>query len=283
MEKITELKELKLMANTIRKDLIEMLLEAKSGHSAGPIGMAEIFAVLYFNTLKHNPKDPEWKERDRLILSHGHVCPVRYAAMARAGYFPLKELKTLRKLGTRLQGHPHNLDLPGIETTSGPLGQGTSIAAGIALTAKMDKKEFKVYCLAGDGEINEGQAWEAFMFAAKHKLDNLIFLVDRNYIQIDGNTEEVMPLDPLDKKFEAFNFHVIELNGNDVKELIDGFEKAKTLTGKPTVIIANTIPGKDVSFMEGKSEWHGKPPNKEEAEQALKELNEIEKKITEGE
>ncbi|MBU2100640.1 transketolase [Candidatus Micrarchaeota archaeon] len=281
MQKITEIKELKLKANDIRKDVIEMLAEAKSGHSAGSLGMADIFSVLYFNVLNHDPKNTKWKERDRLILSHGHVCPVRYAAMAEAGFFPLKELKTLRKLGSRLQGHPHNLDLPGIENTAGPLGQGISVATGIALAAKMDKKDIKVYCLMGDGEINEGQPWEAFMFGAKNKLDNLIVLIDRNFIQIDGNTEEIMPLDPLNKKFEAFNFHVIELNGNDVKELLEGFEKAKRVQGKPVVIIANTVPGKGVSFMEGKSEWHGKAPNKEEAVKALEELNEIEKKIKE--
>jgi transketolase len=281
MQKITELKELKLKANNIRKSIITMLAEAKSGHSAGPLGMADIFSVLYFNVLNHRPKEPGWNERDRLILSHGHVCPVRYAAMAEAGYFPLEELKTLRKLGSRLQGHPHNLDLPGIENTAGPLGQGISVATGIALGAKMKKKDFKVFCLMGDGELNEGQPWEAFMFAAKNKLDNLIVLIDRNYIQIDGNTEEIMPLDPLNKKFEAFNFQVIELNGNDIKELIKGFEKAKKVKGKPVAIIANTIPGKGVSFMEGKAEWHGKPPNKEEAVKALKELNDIEKKIRE--
>ncbi|PIN98406.1 MAG: transketolase [Candidatus Diapherotrites archaeon CG10_big_fil_rev_8_21_14_0_10_31_34] len=279
---MTDLKELKLMANTIRKDLIEMLLEAKSGHSAGPLGMADVFAVLYFNILNYNPKNPEWKERDRLILSNGHIVPVRYAAMAEAGFFPKEELKTLRKLGTRLQGHPHDLALPGLESTSGPLGQGTSIAAGVALAAKMDKKDFHVICLAGDGEINEGQAWEAFMFAAKNKLDNLIYVIDRNFIQIDGNTEGIMPLDPLNKKFEAFNFHVIELDGNNIKELIKGFEKAKTLTGKPICIIANTVPGKGVSFMENKFEWHGMPPNKEQAEKALKELNETEEKIKAG-
>jgi len=283
MQKITEIKELKLMANTIRKDIVKMLEEAKSGHSAGSIGMADIFTALYFNIMKHNPENIKWKERDILILSHGHVCPVRYAAMARAGYFPVEELKTLRKLGTRLQGHPHNLDLPGIENTAGPLGQGISVAAGMAYATKMDKKENKVFCLMGDGEINEGQPWEAFMFAAKHKLDNLIVLIDRNYIQIDGNTEDIMPLNPLDKKFEAFNFEVIELNGNNMEELISGFEKAKEVKGKPVVIIANTVPGKDVSFMEGKSGWHGRVPNSEEKEKALKELNEIEKKIKEGE
>jgi len=282
MKKITEIKELKLMANTIRKDIIEMLAEAKSGHSAGPLGIAETLAVLYFNALNHNPKNPKWDERDRLILSHGHTCPVRYAAMARAGFFPVEELKTLRKLGTRLQGHTHNLDLPGIENTSGPLGQGTSIAVGIALAAKMDNKKFKVFCLAGDGEINEGQPWEAFMFAAKHKLDNLIYVIDRNYIQIEGNTEKVMPLDPLDKKFEAFNFHVIKCDGNSVEELLKAFEEAKELKGKPIAIIANTVPGKGVSFIEGKHEWHGRAPNQEEKEKALKELDKIEEKIKEG-
>ncbi|MFH1664048.1 MAG: transketolase [archaeon] len=279
MQKITGIKELKLKANKIRKDIIEMLVEAGSGHSAGPLGMADVFTALYFNEMKHNPKEPKWSERDRLILSNAHICPVRYAAMAEADYFPVEELKTLRKLGTRLQGHPHNLALPGIENTGGPLGQGISVAVGVALAGKMDKKDFKVYCLMGDGEINEGQPWEAFMLAAKNKLDNLIVVIDRNFIQIDGNTEEIMPLNPLDKKMQAFNFHVIEVNGNNMKEILEAFEKAKKNKDKPTAIIANTVPGKGVSFMEGKFEWHGKAPNKEEAEKALKELNEEEKKI----
>ncbi len=282
MQKITDLTELKLKANKIRKDIISMLLEAGSGHSAGPLGMADIFTALYFNEMNHNPKEPFWDKRDRLILSNAHICPVRYAAMAEAGYLPVEELKTLRKLGSRLQGHPHNLALPGIENSGGPLGQGVSIAAGVALAGKMDKKDFKVFCLMGDGEINEGQPWEAFLFIAKNKLDNFIGIIDRNFIQIDGDTENILPLNPLKEKFKAFNFHVIEIDGNNMKEVLEAFEKAKKVKGKPAMIIANTVPGKGVSFMEGKFEWHGMPPNKEQAEKALQELNELEEKIKQG-
>lgn len=264
------------MANTIRQDIIKMLVEAGSGHSAGPLGTADIFTALYFKVMNHNPHKPDWKDRDWFILSNGHICPVWYATLARAGYFPVKELLSLRKLGTRLQGHPHRNSAPGIENTAGPLGQGISIAAGIALGAKMDKKKFKVYCSMGDGELDEGQPWEAFMFATAKKLDNLIVVVDRNYIQIDGNTEEVMPLDPLENKFKSFGFNVITINGNNMAEVLNGFIKAKKNKGKPTAIIANTIPGKGVSYMEGKYEWHGKPPTKEQGEIALSELYEQE-------
>jgi len=275
-KKINDSKKLKLIANTIRQDIIKMLVQAGSGHSAGPLGMADIFTALYFNVMNHNPKKPQWQDRDRFILSNGHICPVWYATLARAGYFPVKELKTLRKLGTRLQGHPHINSAPGIENSGGPLGQGISIAVGVALAGKMDKKKFRVYCGMGDGEINEGQPWEAFMFAAKNRLDNLIGIVDRNYIQIDGDTENVLPLDSLAAKLKSFNWHVIEINGNNTGEILKAFEKANKNKGKPTVIIANTVPGKGVSFMEGKYEWHGKPPTKEQGELALAELCEEE-------
>lgn len=282
MEKITDIKELQLMSNTIRQDIIKMLAEAGSGHSAGPLGLADVFAALYFNILNHNPKKPDWDERDRFILSNGHVCPVWYAALARSGYFPVEELMTLRKLNSRLEGHPKIHCAPGVENSAGPLGQGISIAAGVALAAKMDKKDFKVYCSMGDGEIDEGQPWEAFMFAAKYKLDNLIGFIDRNYIQIDGDTEEVMPLDPLDKKMESFNWHVIEVDGNDMKATVKAFEEARAVKEKPVCIIANTVPGKCISFMEGKAGWHGKPPSKEEEVVALKELEEQRKKLEQG-
>ncbi|MCP6726465.1 MAG: transketolase [Patescibacteria group bacterium] len=264
--------ELEKKANTIRQQVIIMLQKAGSGHSAGPLGMADVFAALYFSILKHNPKKPEWAERDRLILSNGHICPVRYAAMAEAGYFPKKELATLRQFGSRLQGHPERLKLPGIETTSGPLGSGLSQAAGMALVGKMDKKSWRVYCVMSDGEQNAGQTWEAVLFAAKNKLDNLVAIIDRNNIQIDGYTEDVMPLNPLGEKYEAFNWNVLEIDGHNIEEIIDACSHAKAVQKQPTLIIANTIAGKGVSFMENKYEWHGKPPNKEEAKQALKEL-----------
>ncbi len=280
-QKITEVRQLKLYANTIRQDVITSLLEAKSGHSAGPLGLADFFAAMYFNFLNHDPKNPKWKERDRFVLSCGHVCPVQYAAMANAGYFPKEELMTLRKLGTRLQGHPHNTALPGIENSSGPLGQGTSQAVGKALAAKMDGKKHYIYCLTSDGEHNEGQPWEAWMFAAKYQLSNLIVFIDRNFIQIDGNTEEVMPLEPLAEKFKAFNMNVISVNGNEISEILAAVEQAKK-SKKFSMIILTTIPGKGVSFMEGKAEWHGRPPKKEEAEKALTELSEERERIEAG-
>ncbi|MBU1196924.1 transketolase [Candidatus Micrarchaeota archaeon] len=268
-----DIKQLKLVANAVRQSIIRSLAEAKSGHSAGSLGFADVFTALYFGIAKHDPRNPDWADRDRIVLSHGHVVPVRYAAMAEAGYFPKEELMTLRKLNTRLHGHPHNEALPGLESSAGPLGQGVSIAVGMALTAKLDQKNHFVYLLTSDGESNEGQVWEAYMFAAKNKLDHLIAILDRNYIQIDGNTENVMPLEPLAEKFRAFNMHVLEMDGNDMKQVMDALEKARKLKGKPTMIIANTIPGKGVSFMEKNYLWHGKAPNPEEAEKALAELN----------
>lgn len=277
-----KIKKLELLANTIRQDIIKMLLKAGSGHSAGPLGMADVFTALYFHILHHNPKKSDWPERDRLILSNGHICPVRYAAMARAGYFPLKELQTLRVLGTRLQGHPERLRLPGIETTSGPLGQGLAIAVGMALAARMDKAKYRIYALLSDGEHDEGETWEAAMSGAKHRLNNLTAIVDRNNIQIDGFTENVMPLEPFADKYRAFGWHVIEINGHDIREIVGACEEAKTVHEKPTVIIAHTIPGRGVDFMENDYKWHGNPPNVKQAKAALQGLHTIRKKIIRG-
>jgi len=274
-----KLKDLKLKANKIRQLIIEMLLEAGSGHPGGPLGMADIFTAFYFHILNHNPKNPNWEDRDRLILSNGHICPVRYAAMALAGYFPIKELKTLRKINSRLQGHPHRTSLPGLETTSGPLGEGISQAIGVALAGKLDKKNYHVYCVTSDGEHQEGNTWEAVMFAAKNKLNNLTVIIDRNNIQIDGFTENVMPLEPLRAKYESFNWEVLEVDGNNIRAFVDTVRQARAVFEKPTVIIAHTIPGFGVDFMENKFEWHGKPPNKEEAKKALQELRTLQGKI----
>jgi transketolase len=273
MVRFTKIKDLQMMADVIREDVIVSLVEAKSGHSAGPMGMAEIFSALYFNVMKHNPKKPKWDGRDYFVLSNGHICPLMYASMANAGYFPKKELLTLRKLGTRLQGHPHREALPGLETTSGPLGSGLSQACGMALGLKLDKKKNLVFVSLGDGEQNEGNHWEAMMFAAKNKLDNVIGITDRNYIQIDGNTEDIMPLDSLAEKYRAFNWNVVEIDGNDMKQVLRTLTRARKNKGKPLMIIANTIPGKGIDFMENKHEWHGKPPKPEEGDLALNEIH----------
>ena len=266
-------------ANTLREDVVEMLLEAGSGHSAGPLGMADIFSALYFHVLNHDPKKPDWADRDRLILSNGHICPIRYAAMARAGYFPIEELLTLRKINSRLQGHPHRKSLPGVETTSGPLGSGLSQAIGLALAAKLDEKKYRIFCAMSDGELEEGNVWEAFMFAGKNRLSNLTAIIDRNNIQIDGSTEDVMSLEPLKEKFESFKWHVIEIDGHNIEQFIDATNEAKAIYEKPTVIIAHTIPGKGVSFMENDYTWHGKPPTTDEAVKALNELRTLGGKI----
>ncbi|MBI4434936.1 transketolase [Candidatus Uhrbacteria bacterium] len=273
--------QLERKANAIRQDLIRMLLEAKSGHSAGPLGMAEVFTALYFGgILRHNPRKPNDPNRDRLFLSNGHICPIWYTTLAHAGYLPRAEmLKTLRKLGSRLQGHPHKKSLPPIENPSGPLGQGLSQAVGYALAAKMDDKKFEVFCVMSDGEHDEGQTWEAVLFAGKHKLANLTAIMDRNNIQIDGMTEDIMPLEPLRAKYEAFNWHVIEIDGNNIEEVIDACHRAKAVYEKPVMILAHTIPGKGVDFMEFKYEWHGKPPNAEEAKEALHQLRTLGGKI----
>jgi len=267
------LEELKSIAKTIRLHIIKMIAAAGSGHPAGSLGMTEVFTALYFSGVVNlNPTEPDWVNRDRIILSNGHICPVRYAAMAEAGYFPVEELMTLRKLGSRLQGHPHRGSLPGLETTSGPLGCGLAQAAGIALSFSMDNKPMKVYCLTSDGEHDEGNTWEAVMFAAKNKLNNLIQIMDRNNIQIDGYTEDIMPLNPLAEKYKAFNWEVLEINGNKMEEVLEALKKAQNSIDRPVVIIAHTIPGKGVSYMANNFEWHGKAPNKEQTEQALKEL-----------
>src|SRR3990167_2718983 len=275
-EKIKFLEE---TANKIRESIIEMLTEAGSGHSAGPLGMADVFTAFYFHILNHDPENPDWPERDRLILSNGHICPVRYATMAHAGYFPLTELKTLRKLGSRLQGHPHRTALPGVETTSGPLGSGLSQACGLALAAKMDKKKYQTYCIVSDGEHDSGNTWEAVMFAPKYRLNNLTAIMDRNNIQIDGYTEDIMPLESLRKKYESFNWHVLEIDGHSIEQFVDAVNEAHAIYEAPTMIIAHTIPGKGVSFMERDYLWHGKPPTKEQAEAALKELRTLQEKI----
>jgi len=277
---ILDVSKLQAIANQIREDIISMLVEAGSGHSAGPLGMADVFTALYFHILNHDLKNPKWSERDRVVLSNGHICPVLYATLARAGYFPLEELKTLRKLGSRLQGHPHNLALPGLENSGGPLGQGLSQAIGMALGAMLDGKKNRIYCLMSDGEHDEGQTWEAILFAGKNKLHNLTAIMDRNNIQIDGFTEDIMPLEPIRAKYEAFNWHVIEVDGHNIQQIIDACHEAQRIFEKPTVIVCHTIPGKGVQFMENNFEWHGKPPNPEEARIALHELRTLGGKIT---
>lgn len=272
-------KELELKANEIRAAIIEMLLEAGSGHSAGPLGMADIFTALYFEIMNINPDKPDWSERDRFVLSCGHICPVLYATLAYRGYFPRSELNTLRRFGTRLHGHPHNLVLPGIETSSGPLGQGLSQAVGMALAAKMDDEKWRTYAVLSDGEHDEGQLWEAVLFAGKNKLNNLTAIIDRNNIQIDGFTENVMPLEPLPDKYRSFGWYVLEIDGHNFNEIIAALRHARAVFEKPTVIIAHTIPGKGVDFMENDYHWHGKPPKPEEAKIALKELRTLRGKI----
>lgn len=277
-----KIKELELKANDIRQSIIEMLLLAGSGHTAGPLGMADIFTILYFHALKHDPKKPDWKDRDRLVLSNGHICPVLYAAMAHSSYFPVEKLKTLRKFGSILQGHPHREFLPALETSSGPLGSGLSQAVGMALAERIDygnasNKFF--YCLMSDGELDAGNPWEAMMLAGKEKLHNLIAIIDRNNIQIDGYTEDIMPLEPLYDKFESFNWHVQEIDGHNFQAINDAILQAKSDFGRPSVIIAHTIPGKGVKEFERDYTWHGKPPNKKEAEMALKELRTLGGKI----
>ncbi|HVE81055.1 MAG TPA: transketolase [Candidatus Dormibacteraeota bacterium] len=272
--------QLEKQANEIRQDIIKMLVQAGSGHSAGPLGMADIFTALYFRILRHDPKDPDWPERDRLVLSNGHIVPVRYATMARAGYFPVSELATLRKFSSRLQGHPERKRLPGMETTSGPLGSGLSQACGMAMALKIDGvKDRRIYCLMSDGELEEGNIWEAALFGAKYNLHNLTAIIDRNNIQIDGPTETVMPLEDLPAKWRAFGWHVVEIDGHNMQQVIDACNMAKSVSEQPTVIIAYTTPGKGVDFMEHDFRWHGKPPNKEEAKKALHELRTLKGRI----
>ncbi|OGM11993.1 transketolase [Candidatus Woesebacteria bacterium RBG_16_34_12] len=273
------IEELEKQANKIRKDVIKMLLHAGSGHSAGSLDLADIMTCFYFQILTHDPKNPGWEDRDRLFLSCGHTVPVRYVTMAHAGYFPLSKLKTLRKLGSDLQGHPERVRMPALETTSGPLGEGLAQAAGYAYAARMDNKRFRVYCITSDGEHDCGNHWEAVMFAGKYKLSNLTSFVDRNNIQIEGHTEDIMPLEPLEEKYKAFNWHVLHIDGHNIEEIIDSVNHARAVYEKPTVIIAHTIPGKGVSFMQGLPEWHGRPPDPIEAKQALHELRTLGGKI----
>jgi transketolase len=277
--KLESIKELKLMANTIRQDIIRMLVTAQSGHTAGPLGLADIFSLLYFHEMKYDPGKPGWPDRDRFVLSNGHCCPVLYASMARAGYFPIEETLTLRKIGSRFQGHPSKHWMPEIENSSGPLGEGLAIACGIAAAGKLDSKNYRMYCVTSDGEHQEGSTWEAVMFAAKYKLDNLIAICDRNFIQIDGNTEDVMPLGDMAQKYRAFGWHALTVNGHDYGALMRALDEAKKTKGRPTMIIAETTPGKGVSFMENKYQWHGVPPKPEEGQKALAELAEERKRI----
>lgn len=262
----TELTEAKLfelndLAVKARELLIETLVTAGSGHSAGPLGMADIFVALYFRILKHDPKNPDWEDRDKLVLSNGHICPIRYVVMAMAGYFPIEELKTLRKINSRLQGHPSRHYLPGLETSSGPLGEGISQAIGMAIAAKLNKNKQYIYCITSDGEHQEGNTWEAIMFAGKNKINNLTVIVDRNNIQIDGFTEDIMPLEPFKDKYESFGWYVLEVDGNNIRAFEETVREARAIFNKPTVIIAHTIPGKGVDFMERNYLWHGNPPD----------------------
>jgi transketolase len=273
-------RHLEAKAADIRETIINMLVAAGSGHTAGPLGMADIFAAFYFYILRHDPKNPGWGERDRLILSNGHIVPVRYAAMAHAGYFPVAETLTLRKFGSRLQGHPERERLPGLETTSGPLGSGLSQAAGVAYGARMDDKKIRIYCCLSDGEHDTGNIWEGAMFAGANKLSNLTAVVDRNNIQINGMTEDVMPLEGLRAKYEAFNWHVLEVDGHNIEQFIEAIDQAKAIYEKPTVIIAHTIPGKGIKEIEFDYRWHGKPPNAEEAKKFLHELRTLRGKIS---
>lgn len=284
--------EIAALATLIRKHIITMLLEAQSGHSAGALGMADVFAALYFAVLEHDPTNPEWDERDRVILSNGHICPVLYATLAEAGYFSKTQLQSLRKMGSKLQGHPHFLanpehnntvahpeNLPGIENTSGPLGQGLSQAIGLATALKMKKSNAHVFAIISDGELQEGQTWEALLYAGNKKIHNLIVLIDRNEIQIGGFTESIVPLEPLHQKLEDFNWNVQTINGHNIENIITACTTAKRYRLGPSIIICNTIPGKAVNFMENLPEWHGKPPTQEEAKEALADLRSLKGRI----
>jgi len=270
-----QVQELEHKANDIRIDIVKMLAKAGTGHTAGPLDMADVFTTLYFHAMKHNPKKPDWSDRDRLILSNGHICPVLYVTMAHAGYFPLEDLDTLRTLGSPLQGHPHREHLRGIETSSGPLGSGLSQSVGMALADRIDNGKTSgkfFYCLMGDGETNEGQIWEAAMMAGKEKLGNLVCIIDRNNIQIDGFTEDIMPLEPYVDKWESFGFHTITIDGHNIEEIADAIDQGKAVFEKPTMIIARTISSKGVPAWERDYLWHGKPPTQEELQVALNSL-----------
>ncbi len=268
----TNIQELEKLANNIRIEIINQVYAAQSGHPGGSLSIADIMAVLYFNELNVNPQNPTWEDRDRVVLSKGHCAPALYATLALKGYFNISELQNLRKIDAILQGHPDMKKVPGVDMTTGSLGQGLSCANGMAISAKLDNKNYRVYAILGDGEIEEGQIWEAAMAAHKYKLDNLCVIVDNNNLQIDGKIEDVMSPYPIDEKFKSFGFEVININGNNVKEILQALEKAKTIKEKPTCIIAKTTKGKGVSFMENKAEWHGKAPNEEQYKQAIQEL-----------
>ena len=268
----TNIQELEKLANNIRIEIINQVYAAQSGHPGGSLSIADIMAVLYFNELNVNPQNPTWEDRDRVVLSKGHCAPALYATLALKGYFNISELQNLRKIDAILQGHPDMKKVPGVDMTTGSLGQGLSCANGMAISAKLDNKNYRVYAILGDGEIEEGQIWEAAMAAHKYKLDNLCVIVDNNNLQIDGKIEDVMSPYPIDEKFKSFDFEVININGNNVKEILQALEKAKTIKEKPTCIIAKTTKGKGVSFMENKAEWHGKAPNEEQYKQAIQEL-----------
>lgn len=272
MARITNIKKLEELSNQLRIEIIKMISSAGSGHPGGSLGIVDVLTALYFNVMKHDPKKIRWEKRDRLFLSNGHVCPARYAAMAYAGYFPKKELLTLRKFGSKLQGHPSYEDMPAIESSSGPLGLNLSVAIGTAIALKLDKNNAKVYCITSDGEHDEGNTWEAILYAGSRKIDNVVNIIDRNHIQLSGKTKDILSLGSLKEKYKAFGWEVFEIDGNNIQEIITTLNSVRK-NKKPRAIIANTILGKGVSFMEGKHEWHGKAPNEKETELALKELS----------
>jgi len=270
--KITDINELEEKAKEVRKGIIEAVYSNKSGHPGGSLSIADILTVLYFNQMNIDEKNPKWEDRDRLVLSKGHCAPVLYSTLANRGFFDVEKLKTFRNIESNLQGHPDMNKVDGVDMTSGSLGQGLSAANGMAIAGKMDNKNYRVYCILGDGEIEEGQIWEAAMTANKYKLDNLCVIVDNNNLQIDGTIEEVMSSYPIDEKFKSFGFQVINIDGHNIQEIIDAFDVAKNVKEKPTCIIAKTIKGKGISFMENKAEWHGKAPSEEEYKIAMEEL-----------
>lgn len=276
---VEEILKLKEISFELRKSVIKMLAHAKSGHPAGSLGMADIFSALYFKFLNINPKNPYELNRDRLILSNGHISPILYSAMAKKGFFPEEELLSFRSINSRLQGHPHSDSLPGIENSSGPLGQGISFGLGVAMNAEFSNYKYTTFIIGSDGELNEGQSWEAIMLAGARKVSRLILIIDKNNIQISGNTKDILNLDPLSEKFEAFGWYVFEINGNNMEEIYLAISKSMSIISKPVVIIAKTIPGFGVDFMEYKFEWHGKPPNKAQAKEALKQLRTLEGRI----
>ena len=270
--KIEDIKELEKKAKQVRRGIIEAVYSNQSGHPGGSLSVADIMTVLYFNEMNINPENPNWEDRDRLVLSKGHCAPALYSCLANRGYFDVEELKTFRNINSRLQGHPDKNKVPGVDMTTGSLGQGLSSANGMAIAGKMDNKNYRVYCILGDGEIEEGQVWEAAMAANKYKLDNLCVIIDNNNLQIDGTIEEVMSSYPIDKKFRSFGFEIIKIDGHNIDEILKAFEVARNIKGKPTCIIAKTIKGKGISFMENQVGWHGKAPNEEQYKQAMEEL-----------